>query len=250
MKKLLAVVAVAGFAAFGFGVAANAAVFVFKGEGGVWDVPTGNVVQNCGTVGQDLCTDDHSLGLAYAKEGVGFTAVAFANGDPTLLIQDIFAGAALADSGLGALSEFNRADDQTQFDSGEWLEFTFDREVSLTNIEFNAGNDTDCSTPGPEGSCGFFDLFIDGVFLANLVAVDLLTEAFIGAVFLFIPTTQGSGFAIGRFEATPMPAPNALILLLAGLAGLGLAARGGKKPSSLSPPHHERRPIAAKAEPF
>lgn len=219
MRKLLFAAAI-GFASFGLFAAANATTFVFKGAGGP-DVPTGNIAKDCGTIGVDFCSDDDSLGLSYSKDGIDVNATAFKGDDPTQLIQDIRP----PDSGLAALSEFDNINDQTQFDSDEWIEFTFNQKVFLSNIEFNAGNDTDCATPGPEGPCGFFDLFIDSVFVANLEAVDLLTTVFVGTVFTFFPTTSDAGFAIAQFDVRAVPLPGALTLLLSGLAGLAFASR-------------------------
>lgn len=220
MKKLLLSAAV-GLSALGLTAAANATTFVFKGDGGLYDTPTGNIAYDCGTVGTDFCSDNDALGLSYSKDGIGVTAVAYANDEPTQLIQDI----APANSGLGALSEGDNVNDQTQYDSGEWIEFTFNQIVTLSNIEFNAGNDTDCSTFGSEGPCGFFDLYINNAFFASIEAVDLLAGGYIGTIFTFKPTTQGAGFAIAQFDVQAIPVPGALPLLLAGLAGLGFASR-------------------------
>lgn len=222
MRKLLLTAAV-GFASFGLFAAANATTFVFKGDG-LNAIPTGNVAMDCGTVGTDFCSDDDSLGLSYSLGGIGVNATAFTSAGPTQLIQDITP----KDSGLGALSEDNNVDDQTQLDSDEWIEFTFSQEVFLTNIEFNAGNDTNCSTSGSEGPCGDFDLWIDGVLsVANtgITAVDLLMTVFVGTVFTFVPTTTGAGFAIAKFDVTAVPLPGALTLMLSGLAGLAFASR-------------------------
>ncbi|NWG71089.1 MAG: VPLPA-CTERM sorting domain-containing protein [Parvularculaceae bacterium] len=220
MKNLLAALAGVAVAA-AFGASAHATTFIFKG-GAPYDTPTGNIAFDCGTVGVDFCSADDAAGLSYSKDGITVTAVAYTAGGATQLIQDI----SPENSGLGALSENNNIDDQTQTNSGEWIVFTFNQSVTLSNIEFNAGNDTDCSTPGDEGPCGNFDLFINNVFFGNLTAVDLLAGPFIGSIFKFVPTTAGAGFAVAQFTVTPeVPVPAALPLLLSGLAGLGFAAR-------------------------
>lgn len=223
MKQLLAIAAL-GLAAVGLSGEAGATTFIFKGNG-AYDTPTGNIANNCGTVGIDFCTIDHAAGFTYSKDGVSVTATAHTSAGPTLLIQDIEPG----ESGLGAFSENDNDNDQTQFNSDEWIEFVFNGPVILSNIEFNAGNDVDCSTPGPEGPCGFFDLFIDNVLFANLEAVDLLAGPFVGTIFRFAPTTPDAGFAIAQFEVQPVPIPAALPLLLTGLAGLGFASRKRKE---------------------
>ncbi|MEQ1932098.1 MAG: hypothetical protein ABL957_16420, partial [Parvularculaceae bacterium] len=168
MKKFL----ISGLAAaLAFGAAsANAATFVFKGDGGLQDVPTGNIAFDCGSVGADYCTANDAAGFTYSKEGITFTAKGYANNVAAQLVQDIFPN----NSGLAVLSEADGQQDQTQFDSKEAIEFVFTQAVTLFNIEFNAGNDTDCSTPGSEGPCGNFDLYIDNVLAGNFVAIDLL----------------------------------------------------------------------------
>ena len=220
MRFLLAAAAAA--AVLGLSTAPRAAVFQFEGNGGAYDTPTGNIALDCGTVGADFCSGNDASGLSYSKGGISLTATAFTSGGATQLIQDITP----TDSGLGALSENDNVNDQTQL--GEWIVLTFDRAVQLSGIEFNAGNDTNCSTPGSEGPCGFFDLFIDNVFFGNLQAVDLVAGPFFGTSFRFVPTTQGAGFVIAKLIAevpAEVPLPAALPLMLAGLAGLGFAAR-------------------------
>lgn len=223
MNKFLACLAAVSLVSF----SAEAAVFVFEGNNGAYDTPTGNIAKDCGTIGADFCSGDDATGLSYAKDGLTLTAVAYTSAGATQLIQDITP----ENSGLGALSENDNINDQTQ--PGEWLALTFNTAVRLSGIEFNAGNDTNCSTPGSEGPCGFFDLFIDNVFFGNLLATDLVTGPFFGTAFRFVPTTAGAGFAIARLIAEGAPAiplPASLPLLLAGVAGLAFAA-GRKRPA-------------------
>lgn len=227
MKKLLTLTAAAAAAAFTMTSAAGAATFVFKGDG-LNATPLGvdgvDFDAGCASA-QDFCSIDHSAGLSYLVDGIGVNVTALADEEPTRLIQDVFP----SDSGLGAWSEDDGNDDQTQFNSGESVKFTFDTAVFLSKIEFNAGNDTNCSTFGSEGPCGFFDLFIDGVFFANIEAVDLLATTFEGTIFEFVATTADAGFAIAKFNVTEVPIPGALPLLLSGIAGLGFASRRRKK---------------------
>ena len=223
MKKFWTAMIGAG-AAFALCASANATVFTFKGPG--FDSPTGNFALDCGTLGVDFCSANDAVGLPYSKDGITVTATAYTAAGATQPIQDITPD----NSGLGALSENNNVDDQTQFDSGEWIEFVFNQVVTLSNIEFNAGNDTHCSTFGSEGPCGNFDLFINNVFFADLAAVDLLAGPFVGTAFRFVPTTADAGFAIAQFTVTTgeVPIPGALPLLLSGIAGLGFATRRKK----------------------
>ncbi len=223
-RLIAAAVAAAGFLT----APANATTFIFKSGGGFLDTPTGNVAMDCGTLGADLCTDDDPTGFTYSKDGVEFTATAYTydgmDREAAQLIQDI----SPANSGLAALSEADAEQDQTQFDSMESIEFVFTAAVYLTNIEFNAGDDNDCSGPLTEGPCGDFDLYIDGMYFDTITAVDLLTTVFFGTTFEFRAVTPGAGFTIAQFEVSDVPIPGAIPLLLSGLAGLGFAARRKK----------------------
>ena len=200
-------------------------VFMFKAGGAIpYDVPTSNIAYDCGTVGSDLCTDVDADGFTYSKDGYTVTATAYANGLATQLIQDVLPD----NSSLAALSEMDATQDQTQLDSMEALEFIFNTAVNLTNIEFNSGDDNDCSGPNTEGPCGNFDLYIDDAFVATIAAVDLLTDVYYGTKFLFVAATAGAGFTIAQFEISEVPLPGAIPLLLSGLAGLGFASRKKK----------------------
>lgn len=207
--------------------AANAATFVFKGDGNNV-TPLGaegvDYVRDCGTAGSDYCSLNHEAGLQYALDGVGLTVRALAGDAATRLIQDVFPG----DSGLGAYSEDNPNDDQTQFDSAEAIEFSFDSVVSLTDVEFNAGGDVNCSAYGSEGPCGMFNLTIDGVFVGAIAAIDNLAFLGTGMTFLLEAITEGAGFTVAQFtvgDVSDVPVPGAFPLLAAGLAGLGFAYR-------------------------
>lgn len=248
MKKLLTLTAAAAAAAFAMTSAAGATTFIFKGDGST-NTPTGvdgtDFDLGCDGVASagDFCTIDtaagNAAGLNYSQDGIGVNVVAFEGvvyddttntktsaGTETLLIQDVQP----PDSGLGALSERNNTDDQTQLsENGESIKFTFDREVFLSNIEFNAGDDTNCSTAGAEGPCGDFALFIDGAFAGEFTAIDNLVNIFQGTMFEFISITEDAGFAIAKFDVTEVPIPGALPLLLSGIAGLGFASRRRKK---------------------
>jgi hypothetical protein len=228
MNRILATVTAAA-ALFGATAANAATTFIFKGDMDLHDVPTGNFDNSCGSVGDDICSVNHALGLSYSKDGIQFTAFGFANNVAARLIQDISPD----NSGIGVLSEADPTQDQTQFDTGEVIEFLFNQVVTLLNIEFNAGDDVDCSSFGSEGPCGNFDLFIDNVFIANIAAVDLIAgggAGWTGTRFSFRPTTAGAGFNIAQFtvDANVIPVPAALPLLLSGLAGLAFASRRKK----------------------
>ncbi|WP_428409486.1 VPLPA-CTERM sorting domain-containing protein [Hyphococcus sp.] len=211
--------------------AANAATFVFKGDGNNV-TPLGaegvDYVRDCGTAGSDYCTIDHAAGFDYELDGIALNVVAYADGGATRLIQDVVPG----DSGLGAYSESNANDDQTQADSNEAIEFTFDDVVTLTDVEFNAGGDVNCSSFGDEGPCGDFRLTIDGMVIGVLAAEDMIANLGTGMSFLLEAITPEAGFTIAQFttSVSDVPVPAALPLLLSGIAGLGFASRRRRDP--------------------
>ncbi len=242
-RYMIAAVAAIGLMA----VPANATTFVFKGAGNnVTPVgaPITDYEEDCASTG-DFCSVDHSAGLSYEKDGYELQVRAYAGGavnddevedlgDFTRLIQDINP----SDSGLGAWSENNGSDDQTQFDAGESIEFIFDRMVQVTNVEFNAGGDTDCTNTaggGGEGPCGAFILQIfddvNALVLSTVIDVTNINELGVlgtGMRFVLTAVTQGGGFTIAQLTVNEVPVPAALPLLLSGLAGLGFASRRRK----------------------
>ena len=233
MKTIVKTAVMAGAVAALSITTANAATFVFKGAGNNV-TPLGSegvdFEQECGTAGLDYCSaGSHENGLNYSLDGIDLQVIATENGVPTRAIQDIFPG----DSGLGAFSEENSSDDQTQADSNEAIELLFSESVALTDVEFNAGGDTNCSTYGSEGPCGMFNLTIDGVFIGSLTATDSLAYLGTGMHFIIEAITEGAGFTIAKFTALSddveaIPTPAALPLLLSGLLGLGFATRRRK----------------------
>ena len=235
---------------------ASATLFVFKGDGNnVTPVGTAGVdfQEDCASVG-DFCSIDSDAGLTFSREGTDlqvralvaspaelmFPARPFALQSalaeptslftPTRLIQDINPG----DSGLGAFSESNGSDDQTQFDSGEAIEFIFDRELSVTNVEFNAGGDRDCTLTADgsgEGICGEFllEIFDLSNTLISFLVVDITNTNFVdfgvGARFLLTALTPGGGFTVAQLTTSEVPIPGAIPLLITGIAGLRFATR-------------------------
>ena len=53
MLRTLFVVLASSVALVGHG---HATTFIFEGNGGQFDTPTGNIAQDCGSIGVDLCT--------------------------------------------------------------------------------------------------------------------------------------------------------------------------------------------------
>lgn len=236
LRYLAAAVVAAGLMA----APASAATFVFKGQGNnVTPLGTAGVdfEEDCASVG-DFCSVQDQAGawggLDYELDGIALTVNAYADGVATRLIQDIWP----EDSGLGAWSEDNNNDDQTQFDAGESIEFIFDDEYVVTDVEFNAGGDVNCTTNaggGGEGSCGEFLLEIFNLAdvltystVIDITNVDVLDYLGVGARFVLTALTEGSGFAVAQFTVNEVPVPAALPLLLSGLAGLGFASRRRK----------------------
>ena len=238
MSKRFSIFAAAAtaFSVLAAGSMANATTFVFKGDG-LNVTPQGAFVQDCGTVGVDFCSvPDHSAGLEYERNGFDLTVRAYENMNPTRLIQDV----SPIDSGLGAFSEANSNDDQTQFDAGESIEFDFGmRSVTVTDVEFNAGGDVNCTANaggGGEGTCGRFMLEIfdvsDMMILSTIIDItniDMLPVLGTGARFLLTALDQGSGFVVAQLTVSDVPIPGAIPLLLSGIAGLGFASRKKKK---------------------
>ncbi len=232
MKKILsaAIVAASMFAAS----SASAATVTYTFQNPQADLPTNmnhTVGGTCGGIRisvNDLCAIDQTAGLEYTVDGLTVTATSGTNGGlSSFIMQDLNP----RNSGLAILTEGESdADDQIQFDRMESIVFTFASEVALTMIDFNAGGDVNCATPGSEGPCGTFSLFVDGMLAMAGNAVDNLSfmVPFIGEEFEIVATgPAGSGFAIGALTVeTPLPA--ALPFFAMGVAAYGASKRRKK----------------------
>ncbi|GEM_PF-1343676 len=255
--KVFASIAAAVLAAGAITTTAAATTLVFKGDGNNV-TPTGALGVDyvaCASAAalQDYCSNSanpnggHGAGLTFMLDGIEVNVVAFAPSGATRLIQDRDPG----DSGLGAWSENTIRDDQTQFDAGESILFDFTKEgrnFAITDIEFNAGIDRNCSdysaTLPDEGPCGEFRLQVWDIggasVLDTIVNIDTMTSIIggqdilpgfgaAGAKFLLTALTDGGGFAVAQFTVNEVPIPGAAVLLLSGLAGLGFATRRKNK---------------------
>ena len=238
--KLSVLFAAGAMAALASTAASASTTFVFQNPDA--DTPDGNFTTGgtCNDINismQDLCVVDDAAGFDYEVDGVNLNVTAGGDNDPTLL-QDL----APRNSGLAVLSDGEGSgDDQVQMDNNESLTFTFGglgAIFELEEIDFNAGNDVDCSVDpvGSEGGCDQFELVVDGMSLGVFDALDnfdvaaMVGMVVMGRVFEIIAATPGNfGFAIGSITVSQVPVPAALPLLLSGIAGLGFASRRRRK---------------------
>ncbi|MEM7741537.1 MAG: hypothetical protein AAF225_12145 [Pseudomonadota bacterium] len=94
------------------------------------------------------------------------------------------------------------------------------------------------SPPDKAAPCGSFDIVVDGITTFTFNDTGSTTSGdnidlggLTGKVFEIIPTDAAvpSGFAIGSITVNEMPVPGAAVLLLSGLAGLGLTSKRRRK---------------------
>lgn len=235
MKKLLlgATAALGLLASAGSANAASVTI-VFQNPGA--DLPTaGNFTTGgkCNGVrisSIDLCTIDENLGFDYSKGFAQLNVTAFNSNGITDLMQDL----APKNSGLAILSPGeSSSDDQVQLSTGESLLFDFGSAVRLDEIDFNAGSDRNCATPGREGPCGDFRFIVDGNDLGIMTAVDNMPFlSLVGTTFELIAAGPvDGGFAVGSItvsqfdDISQVPVPAAGFFLLSGLAGFAANRR-------------------------
>ena len=227
MKKLLATAAAAAVGLLAIAEAAPVTI-VFQNPGA--DLPvlgnftTGGTCNGINISGADKCTINDAVGFDYAKGFATVNVTALNTNGVTSLLQDL----APRNSGLGVLSPGeSSSDDQVQLSNNESILFDFGGRVFLLGMDFNAGADRNCATPGNEGPCGTFDLFVDGSLLASFTAADdMVFNSIIGSVFEIVATGPlNGGFTIGSITVGEVPVPGAAVLLLSGIAGFGAARR-------------------------
>ena len=240
LRYMAAALAAAGLMA----APASATTFVFKGAGnnvtplGVSGVDFDPTCATTVAPG-DICNVQDDNGdwnsLDYTLDGIDVSVSAYVGGEKVRLIQD----RQPKDSGLGAWSELNGNDDQTQNDAGESIEFTFGSMVKVTDVEFNAGSDTSCTnvdTTTIEGTCGEFLLEVFDAtdtlifsLIYDITNTDVLAQLGVAGVrFVLTALTPEAGFVVAKFTVSEVPVPAALPLLISGLAGLGFASRRRK----------------------
>lgn len=232
-SKALTAIAAGAIALMSASAAHAGITFTFQNPGA--DLPTegnfttGGLCNGIGISGTDLCTIDNAAGLTYRISGVELNATALSGDTPSALVQDLQpnnSGLAVLTAGEGS------SDDQVQVGRNESILFDFMEEVTVTEIDFNAGNDVNCADFLPaEGPCGNFTLLVDGIAtLVDIEAVDnFFTGGIVGTTFQIIATGPvGTGFTIGSITIADVPLPAGAWLLITGLAGLGFAGRQKK----------------------
>lgn len=189
---------------------------------GSWPTQTGTVgADACG--GADVCGEPMGFSSLY---GGNFSVTATDNtSNNGIVIQDL----SPAYGGLGVVSQ--RRDGSVYgedgINSGEYLTLTFTKQVTIVGMHFF---DTD-HTNTDRGDAG--KLSIDGGSFANLSLSSYVTanssKWLTGTTFRFGYVSDNDdpkGYYLGAVKLMqPVPEPSAVLLMLAGLAGLGVAAR-------------------------
>lgn len=209
MRNLIAACLAGGLAVFG---AANAAVlnFVAEAAGNERGVDDGTVIVFDG------------LAVTFSASGPGGGFAYFDDlfdGLPAGLgVCETLAGPAPAPCGPGADDNIN---------AGESVTLTFSEEVSLSAFSFSGEEHVSLNA-------SLSTLLINGISF-TFADVFNFTPAVAAAVANLLSVTFAYGgsapaeFYINSFSATPVPLPAAAPLLLAGIAGLGLAGRKKKR---------------------
>lgn len=232
MKKLLYAVAFGiGLLAMAGTVHAGPVTIVFQNPDA--DMPvagnftTGGTCNGIAISGIDLCTIDDALGFEFSEDWAALNVTAYNGAGLTSLLLDL----SPSNSGLAVLSPGeSSSDDQLQFANSESVLFNFGTEILLQGVDFNAGADTNCATPGNEGPCGTFDLFVDGIYWNSYTAVDdMLFANIAGSMFEVVATGREGGFTIGSIAVDRIEVSEPGTLAILGLGLIGMAARRKKK---------------------
>lgn len=215
----------AALAANGFGTVGSISyeqVRFYKPSTGSWPTQTGTVaVDACS--GADVCGEPMTFTSLY---GGSFTATAADNtSDNGIVIQDLSPNW----GGLGVISQRKNGSvyGEDGINSGEYLTLTFTKPVTIVGMHFF---DTD-HTNTDRGDLG--KLSIDGGSFANLSLTSYVTanasKWLTGTTFKFGYVSDNDhpkGYYLGAVKLMqPVPEPDTVLLLLTGLAGVGVAAR-------------------------
>ena len=227
VKKLVLAAALAVAAMTAAPANAASVTYTFQNPGA--DLPGGNYTVGGTCTGinitaDDLCAIDNAAGFTYLVDGVTVVARALSGQGLGFLMQDLDPN----NSGLAVLTPGeNSSDDQIQPGRNEAITFSFNSDLWLTGIDFNAGGDTNCATPNVEGPCGTFELYVDGIMMLATTALDDMTFGlqYFGSVFEIRATGDlGTGFTIGAITVeTPLPAAG--WFMLSGLAAFAAGRR-------------------------
>jgi hypothetical protein len=184
----------------------------------------------------DIFTNDLNFGYSVFKEETGeaFAApsmkLAFFNGDVTTTGDDRGFTQLIFEPNW---NQPGNAGSSTAVPTGDWVDYSFDLNNGVLGSTRGFGSSNAPGGPPLLTLQGWLDEFNDDFPSATLLSVSIGLGTFNPNNIGYVDNVEISGTladATYDFEAvTPVPVPAALPLLLAGLGGLGLAARRKRK---------------------